>query len=245
MLSKKIGMKPPMVDPTTKFPHIASITTSPNTASLTNRRPARATMPPIRNPLIRPTVSSLPTTDHRSASDSSESAIRRIVTARAWVPELPPRPAIMGMTAARITIRSIVSRNRKTTEAPMSAVRRFSASHGRRRRAASRVPPRISSSSETAAKRRMSSVVSASITSITSSNVIRPTSRSISSTTPIDARLYRERMRPTSSWSMSTGTTPAGCSVSWVIGSSGSASTRSRSVVTPRSRRSEATTKIV
>ncbi len=93
------------------------------------------------------------------------------------------------MIAASSTMRSTVSRNTQTMVAATEVVSMARTSQGRRLRIASPTLPRRYSSPEAPEKRRMSSVVSASMMSITSSKVTRPSSRPAGSTTGTDTRL--------------------------------------------------------
>ena len=49
-----------------------------------------------------------------------------------WLPELPPTPATIGISAASATNRSIDPSNRPITREAMKAVTRFTASHDQR-----------------------------------------------------------------------------------------------------------------
>lgn len=106
--SRRIGTKAPANEATIRLPHIATRTTRPKVASPFHSRPIPPTVSPSAAPLTIPTSSSLPATRHRPGTGPLSSAIRRIVTASAWVPAFPPRAAMIGMMAARITSWSMV-----------------------------------------------------------------------------------------------------------------------------------------
>jgi hypothetical protein len=61
-------------------------------------------------------------------------AIARTVTASAWVPALPPTPATIGISTARITSCSIAPSNWLMTVEAMSAVPRLVINHRTRLR---------------------------------------------------------------------------------------------------------------
>ncbi len=185
--SSTVGTAAPAKPATTMLPHMARSTTGASRRLWPRKwaatRATSAANTPRAIPFTTPTTASFPTTSNFRSRGPLTRANRRTVTARAWVPEFPPIPATIGMIAARNQRLSITSLKRKTTEAATDAVTRLSIIQGRRLRTASFQSAASSSSSETPASRRMSSVCSASMTSITSSNVIRPRSWSNSLTT--------------------------------------------------------------
>jgi hypothetical protein len=64
-----------------------------------------------------------------------------------WLPELPPMPATIGISAASAASCAIEPSNSPTTREAMNAVQRFSASHGPRFLALSHTLAKMSSSS--------------------------------------------------------------------------------------------------
>ncbi len=109
--------------------------------------------------------------------------------------------ATTGMNTARKASCWMVLSNCATTRAPRPDVPSVIMSHGARERTMSAAVACASSSSCTPERRKRSSVVSASMMSITSSWVMRPRSRPNSSTTGIEIRLYFAISLATCSWS--------------------------------------------
>ena len=118
-------MAAPTVAATTRFPHMASITTAPSAQPCPSRVVTSATTTPIAIPLNTPTSISFFTSSIPIPAGVVPSAIRRTVTASAWVPAFPANPAMIGINAARAMIRVIVSRNAYTTAAAKNAVTRL------------------------------------------------------------------------------------------------------------------------
>ena len=169
--------------------HIASRTTTPSMGSPSQRNAPSAKRLPSTKPFRRPTATSFLTASKWPGRHSSPIAMRRIVTASACVPVFPPSAAITGMRKARNGSAPIRSSKLRITAAASAAVIRFSDSQGSRERTDSSHPALSSSSSDTPASFRMSSVVSASITSITSSKVMWPSSTPPAPTTGTLTRL--------------------------------------------------------
>ncbi|SKN47614.1 Uncharacterised protein [Mycobacteroides abscessus subsp. massiliense] len=100
-----------------------------------------------------------------------------------WLPELPPMPATMGISAASATIFSILPSNAPITRLAIKAVHRLMASHIQRFFTESQIGANKSSSSCKPAMLNMSASDSSRITSTISSMVILPISFLFSSTT--------------------------------------------------------------
>ncbi len=159
------------------------MTTTPSSHPCPKAAAATATTTPTAKPLITPTASSFTTTPMADRPGGSPNAMRRTVTASAWVPAFPPIPAITGIHTANATRRLIVSWKKYTTAAANEAVNKLRYNHGSRLRTASCQRPPNSSCPETPPNFSKSSVLSASTTSITSSKVTRPRSFPLASTT--------------------------------------------------------------
>ena len=177
----------------------------------------------------------MPITRAACSRETNPSASLRTVTASAWVPALPPIPAITGPRAASTRIASMVSWKYLMMRAARSAVSRLTDSHGSRLRTALNQPPPNCSSPDPPPNFSKSSVCSASTTSITSSKVTRPSNRPTSSTTGTAATLYRDINRATSSWSRSELATAGVASMMFATGVFGAVQTRRRRGRTPTS----------
>ena len=106
-----------------------------------------------------------------------------------WLPELPPTPATIGISAASATSRSIEPSKSPITREAIRAVTRFTASHDQRFLTLCQTVANRSSSSRRPARFKISRSAFARITSTTSSTVMRPRSRWFSSTTGAEMRL--------------------------------------------------------
>ena len=84
---------------------------------------------PSTTPLQMPTSASRPISRQVLPALSCWVASARTVTVSVCVPALPPSPATIGNSMARMAIRSIVSSNRLITEAERKAVTRLTSSH--------------------------------------------------------------------------------------------------------------------
>ncbi len=101
-------MNAPANPATSRLPVIARNTTIPRRGPSPSSTAISATTIPFASPLMSPTRISFPTTRVKSLGSIRPSASRRTVTARAWVPALPPIPAMIGIHTARATARCTV-----------------------------------------------------------------------------------------------------------------------------------------
>ncbi|MNT45854.1 hypothetical protein D3C72_1824580 [compost metagenome] len=120
--------------------------------------------------------------------DTWSSAMARTIMVMVWLPELPPIPATIGISAARATSFSIEPSNRPITRDATKAVIRLMANQAQRLRSERQTEAKMSSSSRKPAMFSTSLSLSSRIRSTISSMVKRPIRRSFLSTTGADTR---------------------------------------------------------
>lgn len=111
------------------------------------------------------------------------SASARTIIVMVWLPELPPMPATIGMSAASATSFWIEPSNTPITREATKAVTRLIASHAQRLRSDFHTEAKMSSSSRRPKRSRTSASLSSRITSSIASTVTRPMSLPCASTT--------------------------------------------------------------
>ena len=126
-----------------------------------------------------------------------------------WLPEFPPIPATMGMSAASATSFSIECSKAPITREATNAVTRLIASHDQRFLTLAQTEEKTSSSSRNPACVRSSFSLLLRMKSTTLSTVTRPTSLPCSSTTGAETRSYRSKALAAScalspDWSVTT-----------------------------------------
>ncbi len=112
----------------------------------------------------------------------------RTIMVMVWLPELPPMPATMGMSAASATSFSMLPSNSPITRDAMKAVTRLMASQVQRFLADFQTEEKMSSSSRRPARFSISLSDWSRMKSTTAATVTRPTSLPRSSTTGADTR---------------------------------------------------------
>jgi hypothetical protein len=100
-----------------------------------------------------------------------------------WLPELPPMPATIGISAASAASFSIEPSKAPTTREATKAVHRLSASHGPRFLALAQTLAKMSSSSRRPTLPRLCASCFSRTYSSTASTVTRPMTRCCESTT--------------------------------------------------------------
>ena len=142
---------------------------------------------PITLPQIMPLISATPISLRNSRQACNLEicvlAMARTIMVMVWLPELPPMPATIGMSAASATIWEMEDSNAPMTRLATRAVNKLTASQIQRFFTESHTGANRSSSSLKPAMFRMSASLSSRITSTISSTVSRPMSLLFSSTT--------------------------------------------------------------
>ena len=126
--SSPSGTSTPARPATTMLVSIAAAITLPSAPM-----PSTSVTPmPISTAMVRPFISATRISRHTARQwlepVSWLVAMARTVTASVWVPALPPTPATIGISAARIASRSIESSKKRMTVDATSAVSRLAAS---------------------------------------------------------------------------------------------------------------------
>ena len=140
-------------------------------------------------PLINPTKASRRIIRKKLDPVRSLVAMARTAMVRLWVPALPPIEAMIGIKTASATNCEMVASNCAMTMDATTAVKRLTASQGKRWRVVSSTVL-LSRLSPTPASRRISSSCSSSSTAIASSIVITPMSRPSALITGAEIRWY-------------------------------------------------------
>ena len=144
--------------------------------------------PPQIRPLIVATPSSLRSSRRIASGWTWPIAIARTIIVIVWLPELPPMPATMGISAARATSFSIESSKAPMTREATKAVTRLRASQAHRFFTESQTEAKISSSSRRPAWANCSLSASSRMKSTTALTVTRPTNLPSGSTTGAETR---------------------------------------------------------
>ena len=170
------GISTPTVAASSRFSVMAATITRPMPMFLYSSQATTPITPPQITPLISATPTSLRNRCSAWLPESCPMAIARTIMVMVWLPELPPMPATIGISAARATIFEMLPSNAPMTRLARKAVQRFTASHIQRFFTESSTGANRSSSSCKPAMFNISASVSSRITSTISSTVRRPIS---------------------------------------------------------------------
>src|SRR5690625_3480631 len=193
-------------------------------------------------PSIKPALNSRLIIRQKPPFSRLPSASPRTATARDWVPTLPAESIIIGIKAAKSTTASNVSSNWPMTFAVIKPKNMRATIQGARFLAVTNPLKFISVAPFVAEISPKSSVASSSKISIISSTVTIPSRWFCLDTTGAAKKSYFLISRPTSSWSISSGTDTTRVLIMSSISAVGDAMIKSRREATPTSLRSLSTT---
>ena len=142
-----VGMITPMLAASSRLSVVARVMTRPSSALLYNNQAITPSRPPHTRPLISATPTSFLSRRLPLSWLIWPTAMARTIMVMVWLPELPPMPATMGISAARATSFSMAPSKTPMTREAMKAVTRLTASQAQRLRTESSTGAKMSSSS--------------------------------------------------------------------------------------------------
>ena len=151
-----MGMMTPAQAASSRLRAIAPVITRPSETLPYSHHASTPSSPPQAMPLNRATPSSFFSKRFMAEGSTWPMAIARTIIVVVWLPELPPMPATMGISAASATSFSIEPSNRPITREATKAVTRFTASQAQRFFTESHTEAKMSSPSRRPALLRIS-----------------------------------------------------------------------------------------